>query len=311
MPNTVPRRSARIGQSSKRDDVKPPSSETRKRPQKKQRTGPRVPTPAEMVYLRVNRQLLLQLNAPTANQPNPIPSRPPHGIGGNLNIIAAQLPELQKFAGTTVDWLIRVARFILEPRGSGVLYTYQTQDVQYWLGREKDNTWRQVAAGEELRPTIYEYRRLNDQTMEPTRICHRQVRSVTPNAAQDQASAFLTALLARHPRCIISGEPDPIFLIASHLIPRRLGNDGARSIFQRFTGVPTPVTRYHRSIGVTLEPRMDILVDSFQLGFWNIGNVDLLLLHKMSHYLTVFELCRANMRYMLSSRRIGIFVACQ
>jgi len=62
---------------------------------------------------------------------------------------------------------------------------------------------RQVVAGEELRPTIYECRHLNDQAIEPTRMCYRPVRSVTTNTTQDQASVFRTALLKRHSTCII------------------------------------------------------------------------------------------------------------
>ena len=256
------------GQSSKRVDVN-----TIESPQKKQCTDLRVPTTTstEIVYLRVNRRLLLQLNAPSANQPKPPPSHPLPGESGNLNVIAAPLPDLQKFAGTTVDWLIHVARLIFAR--SGVLYTFQTQNLHYWLGRQKDNTWRQVLAGEELRPTIYEYRHLNDQAIEPTRMCYRPVRSVTTNTTQDQASVFRTALLERHSTCIISGEFEPRFLVASHLIPRRLGDNGVRSIFQHFTGLPTPMTRFHRSIGITLDLRMNILVDLFQLGFWNTGDV--------------------------------------
>jgi len=68
--------------------------------------------------------------------------------GGNLNVIAGPLLDIQNFAGTnTVDWLIRMAKLILDPRGDGVLYTFQTGTVQYWLNREMTDSWRQVAAG--------------------------------------------------------------------------------------------------------------------------------------------------------------------
>ena len=88
-----------------------------------------------IVYLRVNRRLLLLPNPPTENEPNPASSPPLIGTG-NLNVIAGPLLDIRNFAGTTVDWLIHVAKLILDPRGAGVLYTFQTGTVQYWLNRE-------------------------------------------------------------------------------------------------------------------------------------------------------------------------------
>src|SRR5258705_3166775 len=96
--------------------------------------------PVANVYLRVNRRLLLLPNLPTANQPNPQPSQPPPGTTSNLNIIAAELPNLQKFAGNTVHWLLCVARLLLDPRGVGILHTFQTGSLQYWLNQEMDHS---------------------------------------------------------------------------------------------------------------------------------------------------------------------------
>ena len=117
--------------------------------------------PVSNLYLRVNQRLLLLPNLPTEDQANPLPSPAPPCATGNLNIIAAELPDLQKFAGNTVDWLLRVARLLLDPRGVGVLHTFQMGTVRRWLDREMDGSWRQVKAGERLVPTIYEYRRLD------------------------------------------------------------------------------------------------------------------------------------------------------
>ena len=217
-------------------------------------------------YLRVNRRFLLQHNPSTAYQPNPSPSQPPPSIGGHLNVIAAPLRHLQKFADNTVDWLIRLAGLALEPRGAGVLYTFRTQSVQYWLDKEMDDSWREVTAGEVLQPTIYEYRRVDGQSTEPTRICNRQDRSVTTNTSRDEVHI-------RHPRCIISGQTRADFVTVSHLIPRRLGDIGVQAVFQRFTGLSTPVTRYHASLGVPLNLYLAQLADTFQLGFWDTGNV--------------------------------------
>jgi hypothetical protein len=248
----------------KRQD--PPSSKKKRYPKK------RPTVHAGMVYLRVNRRFLLLPNPPTPNQPNPPPSQPPPGATGNLNLIAGQLPRLQRF-DTTVDWLIRVARLILDPRGAGVLYTFQTGTVEYWSNQEMNNSWRQVGAGEQLAPTIYEYRRLDGQPMEPTRISNRHCR-FTLHPADNQATAFRASLLLQHPYCIISPTTTlPELLRASHLMPVRLGDQRLRHMFHRFTGVTTAVTRYHRSVGVSLNLCTDAFVDKFDIGFWDMGNV--------------------------------------
>jgi hypothetical protein len=100
--------------------------------------GPAAPATepqSRIVYLRVNRRFLLQLNPPTALQPNPPPSQP--NMEGNLYVIAAPINRVQWFAGNTVDWLVRISKLMF-------LYTFQTRSVQYWLDNEIDNSWRQV-----------------------------------------------------------------------------------------------------------------------------------------------------------------------
>jgi hypothetical protein len=248
------------------------------------------------VYLRVNRRLLLLPNPPTADQPNPQPSQPPPGTTGNLNIIAAELPHLQKFAGNTVDWLLRVARLLLDPRGVGVLHTFQTGTVRRWLDREMDGSWRQVRAGERLVPTIYEYRRLDGQAMELTRICdyHDKAKSESMRSLTTRhEKEFRKALLVRDLQCIVSQLSPLRMLSAARLIPRCLGDNGVQYIFQRFTGLSTPVTTYHQSMGVTVNLYLADLVDTFELGFWDMGNVGLLSLRT---YVQLMCLSRTNMR---------------
>lgn len=113
--------------------------------------------------------------------------------------------------GTTVDWLIHEARSMLDPRGTGVLYTFQTGMVQYWLNREMTNSWRQVGAGEQMAATIYEYCRLDGQAMEPTRISGRRC-AFTTLPAGNRATAFRAALLTRHPQGVISPTTQQPFL---------------------------------------------------------------------------------------------------
>jgi len=250
------------------------------------------------MYLRVNRKLLLLPNPPTEDQPNPPSSQPSLGVTGILNVLAGPLTDIQKFAGTTVDWLIRVARLILDPRGAGNLYTFQRGTVQYWLNQEMTDSWRQVGAGEELAPTIYEYRRPDGQPMELTRISDCQVNYVATHHTREETE-FRDALLALHTGCIISRASYDRTLTASRLIPGRLGNDGVQYIFERFTGLSTSVTKFHPSIAVPLNLFLDDFVSTFDLGFWSIGNVGLFSLRTLPCIDAI--LCRINTRFTFST----------
>ena len=183
---------------------------------------------------------------------------------------------------------------MLDPMRNGILHTFQSHTVQYWLARPKDNTWRAVQAGEPLRATIYEYCRPNQQLMQPTRISLRNAKSLTTATTQNQSAAFRTALSARHPACIISGNPVPELLTASHLMPKRLGDAAIQSVFTTFTGLNTPVRRFHEFIGITLSKNLDALVDNYELGFWHRGGVGLLL----RKLYCVDIICRIIMRFM-------------
>lgn len=231
-----------------------------------------------MLYLRVNRRFLYLLPSPTEDQPraDPQPLAPPPDTTGNLNIIIADLSDLRPFAGDTVNWLIRVARLIFEPLGTSSLHTFVTGSVEYWLDREMDPSWRPVVQGEPLTSTIYEFCPDNNALLSLTKISDRRARSMTTNTSAPQAGPFRTTLLQRHQRCIISQQPDPGALVASHLIPRRLGDVAVQSAFHRFTGSQAVVNRFDPLLGVLLNAMLDTYVDSYRVGFWNSGPVSLL-----------------------------------
>ena len=284
-----PRRSSRLakGASSSRISKNPTTSTSqphrspvkKNKPQRK-----RLPNPeSQKLYLRVNQKFLFLLPTATADQPTQ-PTPPPPGTTGNLNVIIANLPDLRPFAGDNVDWLIKVARLILEPLGTGSLYTFTTESLEWWLDREMEPlVWRRVRHGEQLRPTIYEFRPDNDSLIMLTKISLRHTRSVTTNASGPRATAFRSALLRRHQTCIVTQSPIQQTLFASHLIPRRLGDAGVQSASQRFTGSPTIVDRYDPLIGVPLFATLGILADGYELGFWNNGPVSFLMFHEFSH----------------------------
>jgi hypothetical protein len=235
-----------------------------------------------MLYLRVNRKFLLLLPAATPDQPNPQASAPLPGTTGNLNVIIANLRQLRPFAGNTVDWLIKVARLMFEPLGTSSLYTFTTESLEWWLDREMEpSTWRQVVHGEQLRATIYEFRPDNDALIALTRMSLRHTRSVTTNTSRPRATEFRNVLLRRHKTCIVSPHPLESLVIASHLIPRRLGDAGVQSAVQRFTGSSIIVDRYDPLVGVPLLATLDLLTDHYDMGFWNYGPVIFLTFHTL------------------------------
>jgi hypothetical protein len=120
--------------------------------------------------------------------------------------------------------------------------------------------------GEQLRATIYEFR-LNNNTLIALAKRSRHTRSVTTNTSVPRATQFRTALLRRDQACIITHDTMERLLIASHLIPRRLGDLGVQSVVQRFTGLATIVDRYNPAIRVSPNCMTNELESSPSSGF--------------------------------------------
>jgi hypothetical protein len=257
------KRKGRKGKEKEKETIQPQTASKKNRSK----------TTTAVLYLRIARRFLNLLPAPTDDQPNPQPLAPLPGTAGVLNAIVVPLSDLYPFSGNTVDWLIRIARLIFQPLGMSSLYTFTTGSVQSWLNREMvEEEWRMVQFGEELMPTIYEFR--PDSLITPTRISTRQARSMTTTNSANRSTPFRDILLQRHNQCVISTEQIHDNLVASHLIPRRLGDSGVQSAIRDFTNIPpTTVNIFSPIIGVPLFTTLDTFVDSFQLGFWSCGPV--------------------------------------
>jgi len=224
-----------------------------------------------MLYLRIGQRFLNLLPAATEEQPNP---QPMLATTGNLNVIIAPLPDLRPFSGDTVDWLIQVARLIFELCGMSSLYTFTTGIVKSWLEwKMVQEQWRMVQDGEQLRSTIYKFHPDSNAPITFMRLSLRHMRSITTSMLAGRGNTFHKALLQRLQQCIISPIRLLQLLIASHLIPRRLGDSDVQSVINRFTDVSTPVDRYNPIIRAPLYLSLDVWVDTYQLGFWNCGPV--------------------------------------
>ena len=286
-PSNPLRRSSRIsrGSTSKPYDK---SISTKKKPTK--RTGPKgkakMPASVEptgtngnLVYLRVNKKFLYRFATATDAQPNPPLLSPDVNTSLPLNVIIADRESLQPYAGTTVNWLIKIARIIFEPRGMSHLYTFTEGTVEEWVNKEMEpELWKQVESEDHLEPTIYEFRPDNDSSIEMIKMSKREMKSKTTRASQSRvrSSTIRTELLQRDRVCILSRNSIKESLMASHLLPKRLGDSGVQSVFQRFAGCTRSVDRYSSTIGVLLNANMDRLASAYCVGFLSLGNVSFL-----------------------------------
>ena len=60
-------------------------------------------------------------------------------------------------------------------------------------------------------------------------------------------------------------------LIASHLVPKRLGTNGAKEVVTRFMGAEAArdIHRFHPCFGILLTSTLNNLVDRYKLGFYD------------------------------------------
>ncbi|KAF5367357.1 hypothetical protein D9615_010277 [Tricholomella constricta] len=222
---------------------------------------------SQFVYIRVRQALLLPIPS-TATNPPPARPQPP----GHFYVIEGAFEDIKRYAGATVDWVIKVAHLICDPRGAGQMYTHTTGTPFDWYNSDRTFSWRQVVQGDPLLPGIYEF--------EPTgpillsKISERNTHSVTTPGSKSSSATFDTHIRLRDgAKCVVTGLRNS--LIASHLIPKRMGSDGAKAAVTRFSGAQAAldIHTFDPRIGILLFSPLDLLVDCYKLGFYNVtGN---------------------------------------
>ena len=233
-------------------------------------------SPTSLIFIRVRLALILPVpmvtTAPSAPDDPPSGVPPPPSDDGHLYVIEGSFDHINRYAGGTVDWIIKVAHLICDPLGTGQIYTHTTGTHVDWYRSERTSTWRQVAQGDVLRPGIYEFDSSTPIIL--SKISERRNRSVVSNdsLARHSSSTFSTLIARRDGGiCVVSGAQ--YLHQASHLIPKRLGSDGAKDIVTRFSGPQAAVgiDKFDPRIGVYLSLTMDILVDSHTVGFYHVA----------------------------------------
>jgi len=195
---------------------------------------------------------------------------PGQQLSGHLYLIEGTFGDISRYAGTTVDWVIKIAHLLCEPLGNGRVYTHTTGTPDIWRSSDRDPSWQEVVEGDPLHPRIYEFESTFPITL--SKISDRQSRSVTTqgSASRSSANAFRRILEQRDSVCVVCRYRAP--LVASHLIPRRIGTDGAKTIVERFVGVfeATDIHDFHPKIGILLFIALDTWVGRYQAGFYHI-----------------------------------------
>ena len=74
-----------------------------------------------------------------------------------LYLIEGKLKDIARYAGDTIDWIIRVSNLICDPSGKGHIYTHTQGTPSYWYDKDRDTGWREVAPGDPLLAGIYEF----------------------------------------------------------------------------------------------------------------------------------------------------------
>ncbi len=220
-----------------------------------------VPVAAEtsqFVYIQV---CMASLQTPPAGQQLP--------VSGHLYLIEGKFEDITQYAGTTVDWIIRIAHLLCDPLGTGHIFTHTTGTPSDWHSSDRTPSWQEVIHGDPLLPGIYEFDSTHPIIL--SKISDQQSHSVTTHGSESSSSTFHRLLLQRDSGCAVT--TNEYSVIASHLIPRCIGSDSAKAIVEQFVGVTeaADIHQYHPKIGILLFSGLSYSVDIFQAGFYHIA----------------------------------------
>lgn len=104
-----------------------------------------------MIHIRVLQSVVtLHTDLNTADITNPDPSNP------HIYLFEGSLNDIARYAGSTVDWIMKVAHSICDPSAAGRIYKHREGTASYWYDKERDASWRRVAQNDLLSAGIYE-----------------------------------------------------------------------------------------------------------------------------------------------------------
>lgn len=203
-------------------------------------------------------------------------------------ILSGTLEELEPYAGSTVDWLLSIARLAFGPYTPGMLRCHRDDRTTYWKNHVLvANEWEEVELGDTMKAKVYEFTPTQEQDSEVERRYLRNTLSRTGSSigSTSKQSRFRREAVDRDDSCPISGFDDEL-CAASHLIPVRLGRDGVQQIIRRYQPQTTEPSDwasydiYDARLGILMGGPFNLAVDGFKLGFKaTVSCFSLLLLH--------------------------------
>jgi len=197
----------------------------------------------QSIYIRIRNTLLLPIPSSNASA-NLTPFSPP--LTGHLYLIEGTYEDIQRYAGTTVDWIIKVAHLICDPLGKGQLFTHMTGTPSDWYHLNKTPNRKRVVQGEPLRPGIYEFELTSPILL--SKITEWGDPPLTTSESGSESSESSAIALAYHTfanhielrergACAVSNMR--LSFYACHLVATRLGSDGVKEVIARFSGEKT------------------------------------------------------------------------
>jgi hypothetical protein len=220
------------------------------------------------VYLRIARSFIHPFHPPSPNLPTGLLGNDPNAVG-HLYLIVGSRQDISRYSGLSADWLAKIAKFICEPRqDGGQLYTHTTGTVDQWYDQDRTANWAVVAPGNVLEERIYEF--VPSGPVLLTQYSDRHQSSRTQDAHLASSSTFRTQLQSRDAGCVVTRYN--LSVIASHLIPKRMGAAGASSMVSRFAGphAAAGIHEFDATIGIMLLSTLDSLSDMYLMGFYHL-----------------------------------------
>jgi hypothetical protein len=190
----------------------------------------------------------------------------------HLYLIKGSFEDITRFAGFSVDWVIKIAHLLCDPLGVGHVFTHTTGTAAEWYHFDRTATWQEVLFGAQLQPGIYEF--VPTWPIILSKISLRQgCHSIPDPGFEPTAKAFCTLVVERDAGCVVHRCLRPVK--ASHLIPKRLGSSAIQDIMAQFALGHADVAQvdyahqFDPRIGVTLSNNLDEWVNQFDVGLYH------------------------------------------
>jgi hypothetical protein len=178
-----------------------------------------------------------------------------------LQILEAQIQDLAPYA-PSAQWLADFCEgFFIGAAGSIFVQplTKRTDPPD----TPRDPSWTTLTPAAQLEGAVYEF--VPSKSTDSFLFCKKNESSATSEASADSSMDFRAALIRRDVGCILTGD-EPSACIASHIVPKRLGDDRINSILS-WANCANPSGRFDMRVGILVTATIDRYIDDMHLCF--------------------------------------------